>query len=367
MAEKINIKNKEEELLFQEEFRQKFPWIGGDLQTLRDTFYKEDLPFENGKKIEIDVPEMPNRKESSGKLLAILDMPSGKKLKALILMIHGLGGSTRRQGLRRMSLTLQKAGFATLRLNLRGAYPGRDLSPGSYAAECNSDIEPVLKVARNLCKEIGNDYLIKEKPLPLFGAGISLGGTILLNACLKIKDNSGIQALDGLACTSSPLDLSICSKSIERPRNKFYQNWLLRRLVQQTLADKTGLSIDEKEALENEFKGKITNKSIKSFDSIITAPRWGYKSVDNYYRAASPLKDLILNNPNIPQTLFLQSEDDPWVPSESAKLLAERNLNINDNNIRVILSKLGGHNGFHGINGCWGDQIVKRWFDYLTY
>ena len=74
---------------------------------------------------------------------------------------------------------------------------------------------------------------------------ISLGGTMLLNACL---DQSG--ALDALFCASSPLDLAACSASIERPRNRVYQRWLLKRLVRQTLADPFGVSTDEEVTLQ---------------------------------------------------------------------------------------------------------------------
>jgi predicted alpha/beta-fold hydrolase len=55
-----------------------------------------------------------------------------------------------------------------------------------------------------------------------FGVGLSLGGTILLNACLDHSSkNSSRKLLDGLACVSSPLDLLSCSNCIERPRNFF--------------------------------------------------------------------------------------------------------------------------------------------------
>ena len=46
---------------------------------------------------------------------------------------------------------------------------------------------------------------------PIYGVGLSLGGTILLNACLDYDENKGEKLLDGLACVSSPLDLSSCS------------------------------------------------------------------------------------------------------------------------------------------------------------
>ena len=36
-------------------FEQRLPWIGGDLQTLRDTFRAEQLPYEGGEPIKIPV------------------------------------------------------------------------------------------------------------------------------------------------------------------------------------------------------------------------------------------------------------------------------------------------------------------------
>ena len=150
-----------------------------------------------------------------GQLLALHDRCPDAR--ALVLLLHGLGGHTDREGLRRMGLALQAAGFSVLRLNLRGAGKGRPLASGTYAAHCNRDLWPVLERARKLAAG-----------QPLLGNSISLGGTILLNACLEQAD-----ALDGLVCTSSPLDLAACSASIERPRNRIYR-WLMRRLVAQT-------------------------------------------------------------------------------------------------------------------------------------
>jgi len=28
----------------------------------------------------------------------------------------------------------------------------------------------------------------------------------------------------------------------------------------------------------------------------------------------------------------------------------------------ILITKKGGHNGFHSINGCWSDEVVKNWF-----
>ena len=108
-------------------------------------------------------------------------------------------------------------------------------------------------------------------------------------------------------------------------------------------------------------KRKINN--IRSFDNLITAPRWGYKDVDEYYAKASPFFSLIRNEKSLPKTLFIQSKDDPWVPFLAAKKLMEKMKFYNNQKAnKFIFTDKGGHNGFHGVQGCWGDQVVSRWF-----
>ncbi|WP_320668108.1 YheT family hydrolase [Prochlorococcus sp. MIT 1307] len=346
-------------------FEQRFPWIGGDLQTLRDTFISEGLPNENGKAIQIEVPSLPNGRASKGHLLILLDLPtSSSQPCGVVLLLHGLGGSSRRLGLRRMAFALLNAGFAVLRVNLRGADPGRHLAGGTYAAECNSDLGPVIIYARELCNVLSKQFHSPRPSLPLFGAGISLGGTMLLNACLQVKQKDK-PLLDGLVCTSSPLDLQACSSSIERPRNRVYQRWLLKRLIRQTLADPFGVHDCEKEFLLTSSKNSAL-KTIRSFDAAITAPRWGYKDVDDYYKKASPLLKICEECRALPPLLFLQALDDPWVPAEGAKKIAESIVVKNLTRFQVVLTKNGGHNGFHGIKGCWGDLLVKRWLLKLS-
>ena len=169
--------------------------------------------------------------------------------------------------------------------------------------------------------------------------------------------------LDGLVCISSPLDLNECSSSIERPRNFIYQQWLLNRLIRQTLEDPFGIEEREKNALLINKKNKKREiNNIRSFDNLITAPRWGYKNVEEYYANASPLFSLIKNKKTIPKTLFIQSKDDPWVPYFAAEKLMQKMASSYDQNFnKFIFTEKGGHNGFHGVEGCWGDKVVSKW------
>ena len=360
MVAKDNFKR--EELLSSLElqpFKERFPWLGPDLQTLRDTFASDELPDANSSEIRINVPPLKSRKTGGGSLVAYLDKPQfGSSLNGLVLLLHGLGGSSRRRGLTRMASSLVQSNFAVLKLNLRGSDPCRNYVDGTYAAECNSDLIPVLRRAREISFQLTNEYQCL-KNIPLFGAGISLGGTILLNACMGNES-----LLDGLVCISSPLDLHECSSSIERPRNFIYQKWLLNRLIRQTLEDPFGIEEKERNALViNKKEKKRRINDIRSFDNFITAPRWGYKNVEEYYALASPFFSLIKNEKSLPRTLFIQSKDDPWVPSLAAEKLMEK-IKFSKNQIanQFIFTKKGGHNGFHGIDGCWGDQVVSKWF-----
>jgi hypothetical protein len=193
---------------------------------------------------------------------------------------------------------------------------------------------------------------------------------MLLNACLSTPAErvaAGLdparQPLDGLFCASSPLDLAACSASIERPRNHVYQRWLLQRLVRQTLADPFGVSDLDLERLS----GAKQPRTIRAFDSSVTAPRWGFADVDAYYREASPLQHLIQAPQNLPPTLMLQALDDPWVPARSALDLrkAVSTEESTDQTIQLIFTRKGGHNGFHGRAGCWADALAASWLQTL--
>lgn len=348
-------------------FRPRPPWWNGDLQTLRDSLRPVRLPPDQGEVVEVAVG-------AGDQLVARLDPCHQGSPHGLVLLMHGLGGSSEREGLRRMGLTLQHGGFAVLRLNMRGAGPGRALARGTYAARCNSDLLPAIRRARQLADQLA------PGGRPLLGVGLSLGGTKLLNALLAGSGErlaAGFTAtaalLDGLVCISSPLDLQACSRQIERPRNRFYQHWLLRRLVAQTLADPFGISDAERSALAG--RGPLGPlRSIRAFDAAITAPRWGYDSVEAYYAAASPLAGLQRPDAtSLPPTLLLHAADDPWVPVAQTLELQRQASQASGPRLQVLITDQGGHNGFHaagdggdGLPGCWGDRLTVRWLHRLV-
>jgi uncharacterized protein len=319
-------------------FRPRPPWWGADLQTLRDTLQAPRFPADRG--LAERIPIGPGEQ-----LLALLDRPAAVEPLALVVVLHGLGGSSQSTGVRRLGLALQAAGFAALRLNLRGAGAGRPLARGSYAARCARDLAPALRQARRLADG-----------RPLFGVGFSLGGTVLLNGVLDAPP--GERHLDGLVAISSPLDLAGCAEAIGRPRNRLYERYLLNGLRRQTLADPGGLTEAERLALV----GPGRAGTIRGFDASITAPRWGFASVEEYYAQASPLPQLEDPAVALPPSLLIQALDDPWVPAGPAVALAERWAGRSGTDkLEVVITPSGGHNGFHAPGGSWSDQLTEQW------
>lgn len=337
-------------------FRERFPWYGADLQTVRNTLRAPKPQPETGQRVEFVLP-------TGDRLLARLDLPETGKLQGLVVVLHGLVGGSDDESQRRLARALHRASIGALRLNLRGAGPGRPLARGTYAASCTSDLRPVFQACRRLASELAPEGVA----LPLGAVGLSLGGTVLLNALLASVPH-GPPIFDALVCVSSPLDLSSCAECIERPRNRLYQRWLLRRLIEQTLADPCDLPEHESQGL----KGPSRPKTIRAFDDLITAPRWGFPGVMAYYKASSPLNGLRQELHRLPPLLLVHAMDDPWVPVAPALALAAEIRALRGKGAagpwplpEVWITARGGHNGFHApgdcTHGCWSDRLAALW------
>ncbi|MCS5698943.1 alpha/beta fold hydrolase [Cyanobium sp. FGCU-52] len=327
-------------------FRPRAPWWGSDLQTLRDTVRPQRFPRLPSERLLVDVG-------AGDRLIGQLDRPLDRQDPplGLALVLPGLGGDSEGIGPRRLALRLCQAGFAVLRLNLRGAGAGRSLARGTYAARCDRDLLPVVQVCQELASTLGGP----NQPLPLLGVGISLGGSILLN--LTHGRPQEPSPFDALVCLSSPLDLAEACRRIDRPRNALYQRWMVRRLLRQAQADPHGLSPEELLRLQRSDGRPL---SLRAFDAALTAPRWGWDSVEAYYAGASPLRWLEQGGIGLP-TLLLHASDDPWVPVDSHLALQGRLGGSGGERLQVVLTPGGGHNGFHDPEGCWSDRLVVRW------
>ena len=119
-------------------FRERAPWFGGDLQTLRNIIIGGPPELPGGERLLLAMPD-------GDKLAARLDRPAMETHAPLIVLAHGLAGSESSLHGVATARYLVGEGWPALRLNLRGAAPSRPTSGGRYHAGKTDDLAAALR------------------------------------------------------------------------------------------------------------------------------------------------------------------------------------------------------------------------------
>ena len=310
----------------------RFPWLGGDLQTLASRFIPSPatLAPHASERVRFKLPD-------GDTLLGMLDKSAAPITgRPLAIVIHGLTGAEDSHYIRSIARHLLDGGHRVLRLNLRGAGPSRPLCAGHYYAGRSQDFRELLGL---LPKGLTQDGIV--------AVGYSLGGAMLL----KYLGEEGARApLAAAASVSAPIDLAATSRNMLRPRNRLYHGYLLRQMKREATAEGALLSAAERAAV-------LGSGSIRAYDDRFIAPRHGFADAADYYERCKPLR--FMPDIRIP-TLVLASLDDPWIPGA---LYSGYDWRANKSLVPLLPSH-GGHVGFHGVGDRrpWSDRVVARFF-----
>lgn len=238
----------------------------------------------------------------------------GRFVKPLVVLFHGMEGSSQSHYARTLAKNVQAAGFHFVVAHFRScggvAVSGKVFYDAGDVAEVHHYLE-----------------FLNKKYQTIYAVGVSLGGNVLA----KYMGEYGADAICQKAVVvSAPVDLASASIAMERLLGKnIYTPYLLNPIVKKALANQ--LTDDEIRALKSV-------KKMGDFDSVFTAPRQGYRSKNDYYRQASSLPYL---KSICKPTLIITAKDDPFLG-----VTAE----IGDVSQDVCLldTKHGGHIGFVG-------------------
>jgi hypothetical protein len=315
-------------------FRARFPWLGGDLQTVRNMIVRPRPRFDDAPAERLAFAMEDGTGDA---LLGDLHRPKGSDGRPLAVLVHGLTGCGESFYVLATARHLLDRGFPVLRLNLRGAGPSAGACAEQYHAGRTADLRRVLaaldvSLARN----------------GVVAVGYSLGGNLLLK--LLAEEGSGAP-IRRAAAISPPVDLAAAARCIARPRNFLYMRYLLARMKDEARATRGGLP--------ERFAAAVrAARSVVEFDDRVVAPRYGFASAADYYARSSSLA--LIERVRTP-TLVIHSRDDPWIPAAS---FADRRW-TGHAHLRLILTAGGGHVGFHGRGGArpWHDRVVG---DYLA-
>ncbi|KAJ0026871.1 hypothetical protein NQD34_017871 [Periophthalmus magnuspinnatus] len=295
------------------------PWCwGGRLQTLANAFLKsrptinyrnELIRTVDGGQISLDWVD--NHSSTA--------YPESST-RPTVLFLPGLTGNSRQPYVLHAIRQAAIRGFRCVVFHYRGFGEEELLTPVTYCAASTSDLEYAVQHVKRLFPNS-----------PLLGAGVSMGGIILLNYLTNKQADSGLEA--GFTI-SVPWDVQKSCDSMEEPLNMLLFNRHLARGLCETVNR-------HRDVLQKvvDVDYVIKARSIREFDERFTTHLFGYESCAEYYRDASPA--FKLHNTTVP-ILCLNAADDPFSPQHAFPLDMVKQLS----NVALLVTAYGGHIAF---------------------
>lgn len=247
----------------------------------------------------------------------------------LVLLLHGLSGSSKSAYIRGMQAALAASGFDSVCLNFRGCSGEPNQTSRGYHSGETNDLEWVIASVRE-----------RRPGVPLMAAGYSLGGNMLLKWLGEKGNQHGLCAA---AAVSAPLRLDLCASRLDRGLSRLYRNQLLRELKDYVRTKIEALRSGEhlEEARKLEALGDL--KPIRSFweyDGRVVAGLYGFKNAADYYAHSSAGRYVA---GILCETLIVHALDDPFMTPEVVDLPAPP-----PTCVQLEISASGGHVGFVG-------------------
>lgn len=270
-------------------------------------------------------------------------LPPRQPSAPIVLLLHGLEGSSRSHYMGGALALLARAGWGAAALNFRGCDGRMNLTPRFYHSGETGDARFVLR------------WLEKHHPgHPLLAMGFSLGGNVLGRLLGEDGDASPLAAA---AMLSPPFDLEESGPHLDRALGGFYGRRFLRSLKRKMVAK------------ERIFPGCVEiirvlrARSLVEFDDVATAPLHGFSGVEEYYRTCGCARLLpAIRRP----TLVVVSGDDPLLPRHAIPVATLRENRC----IHAVVTRGGGHLGFVAgphprAASWWAECAAVRWLGLL--
>jgi predicted alpha/beta-fold hydrolase len=272
----------------------------------------------------------------------VLELPDGDFLRLewldadgpVVLILHGLEGSSRSPYARSMMRALHAAGLRCVLMSFRGCGGVPNRLARSYHAGETADLAYILA-------QIGARW----PGVPIAALGYSLGGNVLLKYLGECGEDAQLATA---VAVSVPFDLTEASAAMSLGVARLYRALLLRRLK-----DSVRRKFSVRTAPFDLAHG-LAASDFETFDDRVTAPLHGFADAPDYYRKSS--SRAFLKRIRVP-TLILHAADDPFM----TRAVIPREDELSDA-ITFELSRYGGHVGFLTGATPWGLRcwLVER-------
>jgi uncharacterized protein len=239
----------------------------------------------------------------------------------LVLVLHGLEGSSQSKYVLGLLSELNRIGWQAVAMNFRSCSGEINRQRRFYHSGETTDLAWVVS------------RLTQMSPArPIYVVGFSLGGNVLLK-WLGEEGEKTPDAVRGAVAVSVPFDLEAAARRIDQGIHRIYAAVFLKTLKEKALR-KTAL-----------YPGLLDSRAIPPihsfavFDDLVTAPLHGFRDALDYWRSSSSVRFLReIRRP----TLLISAEDDPFLPG---KLLPKR-IVADSKWLESDFTAQGGHVGF---------------------
>jgi len=258
----------------------------------------------------------------------------GEGEKPLIILLHGLTGSSQSNYILGLQNSLLEQGLRSVALNFRGCSGELNQTSRCYHSGETGDIHFLYRTLR-----------AREPQIPIAVVGFSIGGNVLL----KWLGEQG-NALDLFAAVaiSVPFDLGKCATQLDIGFSKIYRKRLIRELKDYIHLKRQHLErIGAKEQLEHikQIGSLHKVRSFWQYDQRVIAQLYDFSSAEDYYQRSSSRQ--FLAEIKVP-TLLIQSQDDPFMSADIIPSKQELSASVS-----LELTVAGGHVGFMQSGGLF--------------
>jgi uncharacterized protein len=270
----------------------------------------------------------------------------GENHQSLIILIHGLAGSSQSNYIIGLQHTLLLHGFRSVAINFRGCSGVANNTARCYHSGETEDIEFLYQTLRT-----------REPNTAIGAVGFSLGGNVLLKWLGEQGDKLDLFAA---VAVSVPLLLSVCASKLDNGFSKVYCFKLLDELKdyirnKQQHLEHIGQTVESNKLKQLGDLSKI--QSFWQYDDRVVAPLHGFKDVHDYYQRASSRQ--FLHAIRVP-TLVIQATDDPFMTKDVIPDISELSAST-----QLEVTEAGGHVGFISGNNpfkpiYWLDQRIPE-------
>lgn len=255
-----------------------------------------------------------------------LDRLDGPPGSPLVVVLHGLEGSTRSHYVTGLFRHVRAQGWRGVALNFRSCSGELNRQPRFYHSGDTGDLDAVVRL-----------LIEREGDVRVGAVGISIGGNVLLKWLGELGADAPRQVAAAVAI-SVPFDLARCARNLDRGLTRaVYTENFMRTLRRKVIAKARA------------FPGFVDVDAVRrartfgEYDRVVTAPLHGFADEHDYWARSSsgPYVERIRR-----PTLLIHALDDPIVPAEA--LPDPRTL---PPDVVAEFAERGGHAGF--LEGRW--------------